>query len=83
MVDLGMAALGVFMDDGQPAPRPEDDESDQNEHMVVLKVTTPHGALGLCFHRGQFSKLLASPNADEAIECSITMEGAYGRPESE
>lgn len=83
MVDLGAVALGVFTDDGSPAPRPEDDDTDQSQHMVVMKVTTDYGEIGICMARGAFSQLMAHPNEAVAIDCSITMEGAYGRNESE
>lgn len=84
MVELGMASLGVFTGEGQAAPSPIEDTTDQNEHMVVFKVTTASGTLGLCFHRGQFNSLLARPNADHAVECSLTLEGTHdGRTEPE
>lgn len=83
MVDLGVVALGVYADDGSPAPRPQDDDTDQSKHMVVLKVTTDNGVVGICMMRGAFSQLLAHPNEDVAIDCSITLEGDYDRPESE
>lgn len=81
MVDLGVVALGVFNGDGQPAKSNPD--AKQEEQAVVLKVTTDHGEVGICLLRGALSALLAHPNEDVAVDCSITMEGNYDRPESE
>lgn len=83
MVDLGVVTLGVFTDEGVAPPIPAEDTTDQNQHIVVFKVTTPRGTVGVCVHRGQLNWLLAHPNQDAAVKCSIMMEGAYGISESQ
>jgi len=77
MAELGYASLGINTEDGEMVDcfgRAAEASSDHERQVVILRVETDDRVIGVVMRRGEFNKLVASPNTGEQIEVALSEE---------